>query len=549
MSQTGPKEFSIAILVSGGDCQILNYLISLFMKHSDKYNLYLVRNGFKGLFDGKIELFDDKKVKINPSTSGAVIGSSRFLEIKQHVRRCKENLERYNIDRLIVLGGDGSYKAAQKIKNSFFIPCTIDNDIKGMHTFGFLTAFEQIFKYHNSILPSVETMGKGLVLETMGNGSNQLALISFLTTYADRCFVNHKIFSDQNCDLFRNLLEKSDIFCINKYTEQIVSSKDTSKIILAEKFADCSQRQVLAKLHRYEPANYFQRSGKPCCLERIVAVKYFERLLAQISGAKNFEHINPNDFLISKILDGQKGVFSLESLIKQVKKCLNGKLIDKTNITVLFKRNDVFSAQNFKNFQNFYKNINLNIVEIETDFENYQNTVLGDVTRQKIVFCNQNDMKFITKKNTVIIPIDHQKNERIFLWKTTILSEYCKLIDKIIENGNKQKYKIECEEWIYENLKVCYAPFIENPITETKMIFSLDGQKFNSEDERKVIFVLKKDIESGKNDFLDDACVIQSSNCYEISAIDEILLRLSLLSALSVTEGIVSYDEFWPKIF
>lgn len=548
----------IAVLVSGGDCQIINYILAKFIKHCNSYKLYFVFNGFKGLYENKIMSFESikGKLEIDPATAGAFIGSSRFPDVQKHIDKCKENLRIHNIDHLVVLGGDGSSKAAKAIGCSYFIPCTIDNDIGSCYSFGYITSFEQIYKYFKIISPSVEAMGKGLILEAMGNGSNQLSMISFLSTYSDYCFLNPLPFETlrtKYIDQMISLIQSPTEYLI----DNTIPNKLSSKIILAEKYLNKSEKEKLFKMHRYEMANYFQRSGNPVYLERKIAVSHHKEMLKNIlKGEKQF--VDPNQYILAPSLLKYEEIFSVDNLAKSIIQCYDKSFNEKKHqIRIIFKKNPVFNSKDFEDFLNFYKPENIQLIEVEDNFDFFTcresisniGAEKSSMIHKNIIFCKNEEIGNIEKNNTVIIPIDQEIPGSIFLWKDTIMNSFCGLIDTVIKNGSEKKYYISCDTWIFEELKQCFDPFINNDCCITNMIFYNKGtQFFHTETDQRTIFVIPNEHFCEQKNFFQGIQRISPPFVYEKTAIDEFLLRLSLLKALNNDQGIVDFSNFWPNI-
>ncbi|MGM0623331.1 MAG: 6-phosphofructokinase, partial [Campylobacterota bacterium] len=131
---------SIAVLCSGGDCAGMNPAVKKFVDYSYDLGLepYLVFDGLEGLIDNNIKKASHEDVAGIIHEGGTIIRSSRskrFFE-KSYRDQAYQNLKDKGITKLVVLGGDGSFRALDifsKDYNLSFIgiPSTIDNDIFG----------------------------------------------------------------------------------------------------------------------------------------------------------------------------------------------------------------------------------------------------------------------------------------------------------------------------------------------------------------------------------------------------------------------------------
>ena len=117
---------NIAILTSGGDSSGMNPAIKKFVEcsYENHHTPYFVYEGLEGLIDGKIKKATYKDVAGIIYRGGTVIRSSRskrWFE-KKYRKKAYENLKNNNIDAIILLGGDGSFKALDIFHDEFKIP-------------------------------------------------------------------------------------------------------------------------------------------------------------------------------------------------------------------------------------------------------------------------------------------------------------------------------------------------------------------------------------------------------------------------------------------
>jgi len=190
---------SIAILTSGGDCAGMNPAIKHFVDYcfNNGRKPYLVYDGLEGLIDNNIKLATHSDVAGIIHEGGTKIRSSRskrFFEYKYRKKAFK-NLQKLNINKLIVLGGDGSFKALHQFYIDFKIPfvgvpATIDNDIFGTdYCLGVDTALNIIRTATDAIRDTSSSFRRACVIETMGRACGYLTLISALTCGAEICII------------------------------------------------------------------------------------------------------------------------------------------------------------------------------------------------------------------------------------------------------------------------------------------------------------------------------------------------------------------------
>ena len=99
------------------------------------------------------------------------------------MQKARKNIETNNIDALVIIGGDGSFRGAQDLSNmginSVGIPATIDNDIWGTdYSLGFDTALNVIISLISKIRDTASSHERIFVIEVMGRNSGKLAINS-----------------------------------------------------------------------------------------------------------------------------------------------------------------------------------------------------------------------------------------------------------------------------------------------------------------------------------------------------------------------------------
>ena len=120
--------------------------------------------------------------------------SKRFYE-KEFRQKAYDNLKKYGITKLIVLGGNGSFNALKIFSQEFDIsvvgiPATIDNDIyESSYTLGVDTALNVIKNALDDIRNTSSSSKRAFVVETMGRDFGYLAAVSAITSGAEICLI------------------------------------------------------------------------------------------------------------------------------------------------------------------------------------------------------------------------------------------------------------------------------------------------------------------------------------------------------------------------
>jgi 6-phosphofructokinase 1 len=190
---------NIAIMCSGGDCAGMNAAIKTFVESvlEAKYKPYFIYDGLEGLIDNNISPASYKDVSGIIHKGGTIIRSSRSKRFFEYENRkiAFENLKALEIDKVVVLGGDGTFCAFGQFYKDFGvsfvgIPATIDNDIFGTdYCLGVDTALNIIRVSLDNIRDTASSFKRAFVVETMGRECGYLALVSALTSGAEVCII------------------------------------------------------------------------------------------------------------------------------------------------------------------------------------------------------------------------------------------------------------------------------------------------------------------------------------------------------------------------
>ena len=167
----------IGVLTSGGDSPGMNAAIRAVVRKAIYHGLEVagIFHGYQGLIDGNIKPLERGDVGDIIQRGGTMLYSARCLEFKEEAGQLKaiEQLRAHEIDGLVVIGGDGSYRGAKALTKRG-IPCvgvpgTIDNDIAGTdYTIGFDTALNTVIEAIDKIRDTATSHDRSFIIEVMG---------------------------------------------------------------------------------------------------------------------------------------------------------------------------------------------------------------------------------------------------------------------------------------------------------------------------------------------------------------------------------------------
>lgn len=228
-----------------------------------------IKGGYEGLIDAKFEKLIESSVADIIQRGGTVLSTSRSERFitKEGLEKAISSLKIFEIDALIVLGGDGSLHGAKILKehgiNVIGIPCSIDNDLAYTdYTIGFMTAVETVTEAVSHIRDTTEALGRANVVEVMGRNCGDIALYSGVSSGAESIIVP-EIPLD-----------------INEIAEKAIIGKNRGKkhhiIIMSEgcgsAFDFAKEFEKLTGIDtRVTVLGYIQRGGTPSIADRILA--------------------------------------------------------------------------------------------------------------------------------------------------------------------------------------------------------------------------------------------------------------------------------------
>ncbi len=280
---------NIAILCSGGDVSGMNAALKHFVEYALLCGLkpYFVYNGFEGLIDDEIQEASYKDVHGIIARGGTMIGSARskrFLEAAYR-QKAKENLDKQHIDKLIVLGGDGSFRGMDLFYKEHAIafagvPATIDNDIVGTeYCLGVDTALSVIKSALDNIRDTASSFKRAFVVETMGRECGYLALVSALTSGAELCLIPEVSYDLKEYEQsFQKELAQGRGYFLAVVSEGI---KEES-IMIAKWF-----EKKIGIEARVDVLGHIQRGGNPAVRDRLMAYQFVHFAIDGLLGGQN----------------------------------------------------------------------------------------------------------------------------------------------------------------------------------------------------------------------------------------------------------------------
>src|SRR5690625_5125686 len=278
----------IGVLTSGGDAPGMNAAVRAVVRKALYHNLeiYGIYYGYDGLMEGNIQKMELGSVGDIIQRGGTILYSARSNDFKtdEGQLRAIEQMKKLGLEGLIVIGGDGTFRGAQKLTEKGFpcigVPGTIDNDISGTDfTIGFDTALNTIVDAVDKIRDTATSHERTYVIEVMGRDAGDLALWAGLANGAESVII-----PERNED-FENVIAK-----LKRGQER---GKKHSIILLAEGVGSGVEYGQRIKEEtnmetRVTVLGHIQRGGSPSGFDRVLASRLGARavdlLMEDIGG-------------------------------------------------------------------------------------------------------------------------------------------------------------------------------------------------------------------------------------------------------------------------
>ena len=346
--------FRIGMLTSGGDCQALNAAMrgvvkGLCSKRND-VEIYGFQDGYKGLIYSNFDMLTSKDFSGILTMGGTILGTSRqpfkLMRVPgpdgiDKVEAMKHTYHKLNLNCLVVLGGNGTHKTANLLReeglNVITLPKTIDNDIYGTDvTFGFQSAINIATDCIDCIHTTAASHNRVFIVEVMGHKVGCLTLYAGVAGGADIILLPEIPYDIEKVIAAINKRTKAGKgFTILAVAEGAISKEDAvlSKKEYKEKVAKRKYPSVSYEIAdrifketgvevRVTVPGHTQRGGSPCPYDRVLCTRLgsaaakaimdenYGNMVAMVNGkikyvplgdvAGKLKTVDPNDQMIKE---------------------------------------------------------------------------------------------------------------------------------------------------------------------------------------------------------------------------------------------------------
>lgn len=266
----------IGVLTSGGDAPGMNACVRAIVRTAMAHHLQVkaIRQGFDGVIACDFHDMRARDVGGIIQKGGTVLQTARCQEFytPEGQEKGLKNLRYGGIDGLIVIGGDGSMRAAQALSERGYpvvgVPASIDNDIWGTNmAIGVDTALNTIVEAIDKLRDTASSHKRAFLVETMGRRCGYLALMSGVIGGAEMVLIP---------ETETPLSEVAEVIA------QAYARGKTHAIVIVAEGAAHNATQVAAYLAEHAPTfqtrvtilGHVQRGGRPTAFDRLLAARF-----------------------------------------------------------------------------------------------------------------------------------------------------------------------------------------------------------------------------------------------------------------------------------
>lgn len=296
----------IGMLTSGGDCQALNAAMRGVVKgvcsEVEDVEIYGFRDGYRGLIYANFDMLSSKDFSGILTKGGTILGTSRqpfkLMRVPgedgmDKVESMKHTYHKLNLNCLVILGGNGTHKTANLLReeglNIITLPKTIDNDLWGTDmTFGFQSAVDIATNTIDCIHTTATSHSRVFIIEVMGHKVGWVTLHAGIAGGADLILIPEIPYDlDKVVASIQKRSKSGKHFTILAVAEGAISKEDAAleKKEYKAKVRDRKYPSVAYELEkeiqermpeqevRITIPGHTQRGGSPCPYDRVLATR------------------------------------------------------------------------------------------------------------------------------------------------------------------------------------------------------------------------------------------------------------------------------------
>ena len=278
----------IGVLTGGGDAAGMNTALRAVVRTARQEGVEVIgiEKGWQGLAEGTTVKLTARSVSGILHQGGTILRTFRYPEFATEAGTAPvaKTLDKLNLDGMVIIGGDGSFRGGTKLMKEFDlpvvgVPATIDNDIPGTDiSIGFDTALNIAIDAVDKVRDTATSHGRIFVIEVMGREYGLLAAQTAIATGAEEVLLPEIPFNLD--DLCRNI------------SEGYKRGKQHAIIIVAEGAGKASYisyeiKERLQRGVRMVVLGHVQRGGSPSGYDRILSSRLGHKATEMLLGGEH----------------------------------------------------------------------------------------------------------------------------------------------------------------------------------------------------------------------------------------------------------------------
>ncbi len=315
---------NIGILTSGGDSPGMNAAIRAVVRTGiyHELDLFGIRRGYQGMIEGDIFKMQTTDVSNIIQRGGTILKTARSKEFMTDdgMKKAFTQLKKHNIEALVLIGGDGTFRGAAHFFEKYFIPAvgipgTIDNDLTGTdYTIGFDTAVNTAVEAIDKIRDTAEAHDRLFVVEVMGRDAGYIAINSGIACGAEDILIPERV-TDIN-----EMLARIDNDERRKKTVHIIVVAEHDNYGGAKEVKDIISTRFPALDVRACVLGHIQRGGSPSYADRVLASRLgFTAVNALLAG---------NTQVMAGVINGKVVLTPFTEIVKSDGNAINNDLLE-----------------------------------------------------------------------------------------------------------------------------------------------------------------------------------------------------------------------------
>lgn len=267
------KVKTIGVLTSGGDAPGMNAAIRAVVRAGIASGLKVkgIKRGYAGLLEEDIMDMDTMSVTDIVQRGGTILFTSRCKEMMtpEGQKKAADICRKHGIDGMVVIGGDGSFRGAQKLSangiNTIGIPGTIDLDIACTeYTIGFDTACNTAMEAIDKVRDTSASHERCSIIEVMGRTAGHIALWCGISNGSEYVLIPERAEEDAEKEIIEKIVSKRRI---GKKHHIVVNAEGVGDShAMAKRIEEATGIETRATV-----IGHIQRGGNPSCRDRVYA--------------------------------------------------------------------------------------------------------------------------------------------------------------------------------------------------------------------------------------------------------------------------------------